>query len=228
MLAKIKNAFLEIIFPVRCVGCGAEGEWFCEKCATKIIPNEKQFCPVCWTPSFGGKICADCASPLDGLCVAASYQKNPELATAIRALKYKFSENLAQNLGAILVQAMTQGDYQPGCIIVPIPLHRKRLRWRGFNQAELLAKFVAQKLNLPIQDLLTRTKNTSQQAKLSRAERLRNLENAFQIAPSFSAQDKKFLLIDDVASTATTLIEAAKILKKDGAKEVWGLVLARG
>ncbi|MFH0834532.1 MAG: ComF family protein [Patescibacteria group bacterium] len=228
MLGKLKNSLLEIIFPVRCTGCGAEGEWFCESCTQKIVPNAKQFCPVCWRENFGGKVCVRCSSSLDGLRVAASYQKNPELARAIATLKYKFSENLAQNLGAILARSVVQKNYFGERVIVPIPLHKKRLRWRGFNQAELLARSAAQKLDLPLQDLLLRTKNTAQQAKLSRAERLRNLENAFVLKSDFSVRDKTILLVDDVASTATTLLEAAKVLKKAGAREVWGLVLARG
>ena len=228
MLAKLKDALLEILFPVRCVGCSEEGEWFCESCSQKIIPNEKQFCPVCWQESFGGKVCTNCESPLDGLRVAASYQQNPELAKAIQTLKYKFSEPLAENLAEVLSRSISQKKYVSERVIIPIPLHKKRRRWRGFNQAELLANSVAKKLNLPLENSLVRTKNTPQQAKLSRDERIQNLENAFELAPNFSAKDKTILLVDDVASTATTLLECAKVLKKNGAKEVWGLVLARG
>jgi len=228
VLAKFKNFLLEIIFPVRCVGCDTEGEWFCKNCVAKIIPNEKQFCPICWSENGGGKICERCSSPLDGLRVAASYRENPELARAITTLKYKFSEPLAANLAKIIVQSITAKNYSTERVVSFIPLHKKRSRWRGFNQAKLLSKFVAPKLNLPLEGSLIRIKNTSQQAKLNRTERIQNLENAFELAPNFIAKDKTILLVDDVASTGTTLIEAAKILKKNGAKEVWGLVLARG
>jgi ComF family protein len=228
VLAKIKNAILEIIFPIRCVGCRAEGEWFCENCAAKIVANEKQFCPICWSENAGGRRCENCRSALDGLRVAASYRENPELARAITTLKYKFSESLAKNLGAILANSISQKNYFAERVVVPVPLHRKRLRWRGFNQSELLAKFAAAKLNLSLADALIRTKNTAQQAKLSRVERIENLADAFEIAPNFDAKNKTILLVDDVASTATTLVECAKILKKNGAREVWGLVLARG
>ena len=171
----------------------------------------------------------DCRdSPLDGLRVAGSYQKNPELAKAIQTLKYKFSDNLAKNLGEILSQSITQKDYSDERVVSFIPLHKKRLRWRGFNQAELLAKQVATNINLPLENLLVRTKNTSQQAKLSRAERLKNLEKAFSLSPCTSLENKTVILVDDVASTTSTLLEAAQVLKKNGAKEVWGLVLARG
>jgi len=227
VLSRAKNFLLEIIFPIHCVGCGSEGEWLCENCAHKIQLNAQQFCPVCWQANLGGRVCVRCSSPLDGLRVAASYQKNPELAHAIQTLKYKFSEPLAANLAAILARSISSKNYQAERIVVPIPLHKKRLRWRGFNQAELLARFVSSKLNLPFAHGLTRTKNTAQQAKLSRAERIRNLAAAFELAPDFSPQGKTILLVDDVASTGTTLVEAAKILKQNGAQEVWGLVLAR-
>lgn len=228
MLSRAKNFLLEIIFPIRCVGCGEEGDWFCENCARKVQLNPQQFCPVCWQANLGGRICERCASPLDGLRVAASYQKNPELAHAIQALKYKFSEPLAANLAAVLARSIRSKNYQAERIIISIPLHKKRLRWRGFNQAELLARFVSQELNLPLERGLIRIKNTPQQAKLSRNERIQNLANAFALAPDFSPLGKTILLVDDVASTGTTLVEAAKILKQNGAREVWGLVLARG
>ncbi|MCF7846290.1 MAG: ComF family protein [Candidatus Peribacteraceae bacterium] len=228
MFVKIKNALCEIIFPIHCVGCGTEGEWFCESCSQKILLNAKQFCPVCWRESSGGKICASCESPLSGLRVAASYQRNPELARAVKTLKYKFSEPLAENLGALLSRAVSSKNYSNERVITFVPLHKKRRRWRGFNQAELLARVTAKNLNLPLESLLIRKKNTPPQAKLNRADRLRNLEGAFMIREGCSVVDKTILLIDDVASTSSTLSECAKILKQSGAREVWGLVLARG
>ncbi len=194
----------------------------------KIQLNQKQFCPICWRENFGGKVCDRCESPLAGIRVAASYEKNPELARAVKTLKYKFSENLAANLAAILTQSVSQKNYTSERIISFVPLHKKRLKWRGFNQAELLAEKVSANLGLPLENLLVRTKNTSPQAKLNRAERLQNLKNAFEVSPEFSAKNKTVILVDDVSSTGSTLIECAKVLKKAGVGEVWGLVLARG
>lgn len=230
MISRIKNILLDLIFPIRCVGCRQEGEWFCSSCATKVILNEKQFCPVCWQTSFGGKVCENCKNktPLAGLRVAASYAENPDLAAAVKTLKYKFSQPLARNLASILTRAIKQKDYVEERIITAIPLHPKRLRYRGFNQAELLAREVAQNLQLPYADLLIRNRNTLQQAKLSREKRLQNLRDAFSLASPINLQNKTVILVDDVASTATTITEAAKVLRAAGAKEVWGLVIARG
>jgi len=225
---KFKNAFLEMIFPVRCVGCGTEGEWFCKGCTDKIQLNKIQHCPVCWRENFNGKVCENCRSELAGVWVAASYRCNPELAAVIKTLKYKFSESLVQNLSEILVTTALPKDYSESQVVVPVPLHRKRQRWRGFNQAELLVRPVAEKLNLPFENMLLRVKNTPQQACLARHERLQNLRGAFAISPKFSPQNKIILLIDDIASTGATLSECAKTLKKAGAREVWGLVIARG
>jgi len=221
---------IDLIFPIRCVSCRREGEWFCSSCAAKVSLSQKQFCPVCWNFNLGGKVCENCKTktPLAGLRVAASYAENPTLASAVKTLKYKFSKPLARNLAGILTRAITQKDYAEERIITAIPLHAKRLRYRGFNQAELLAREVSQNLQLPYEDLLIRNRNTLQQAKLSREKRLQNLRDAFSLASSINLQNKTVILVDDIASTATTLSEAAKVLRAAGAKEVWGLVIARG
>lgn len=225
MFIALRNFLLDLIFPVRCTGCGREGEWLCASCAENIELNQKQYCPVCWRKSERGATCTDCHSPLTGLYVAASYRSNPELAKAVKQLKYKFSESLAKHLGKLLAQDFLR---EADSVIIPIPLHRKRLRWRGFNQAELLAREVSEQLGLPLEDVLTRTKDTSQQAKLSREERLQNLEQAFALRPDApELKGKNVILVDDVASTGTTLVEAAKALRVAGVAQVWGLVLAR-
>ncbi|MDD3066699.1 MAG: ComF family protein [Candidatus Gracilibacteria bacterium] len=230
IFARCCDFVIDLIFPIHCVSCRREGEWFCSGCATKVTLNQKQFCPVCWQPSSGGKTCETCRgiSPLAGLRVAASYAENPTLAAAVKTLKYKFSQPLARNLAEILTRAITQKNYAEERIITAIPLHTKRLRYRGFNQAELLAREVASNLQLPYENLLIRSRNTLQQAKLSREKRLQNLRDAFSLASPISLQNKTVILVDDIASTATTLSEAAKVLRAAGAKEVWGLVIARG
>lgn len=221
---------IDLIFPTRCVSCRREGELFCSSCAARVSLNEQQFCPVCWSLNLGGKVCVACESksPLTGLRVAASYAENPTLAVAVKTLKYKFSKSLARNLAVILTNAITQKNYGTERVITAIPLYAKRLRYRGFNQAELLAREVACNLQLPYEDLLIRNRNTLQQAKLSRGKRLQNLLGAFTCISKANLQDKTIILVDDVASTGATISEAAKVLRTAGAKEVWGLVIARG
>jgi len=114
-------------------------------------------------------------------------------------------------------------------VLVPIPLHPSRRRWRGFNQAELLGKMITANLDLPFApDLLIRKKKTQPQFKLGKKSRQQNLKNAFVVSDSkFLILNFCFLLFDDVFSSGATLNEAAKTLKRAGAKQVWGLTLAR-
>lgn len=221
---------IDILFPVRCVGCRTDGAWLCDACAEKIRLNETQYCPHCWGASAGGRTCAAChdVTPLDGLRVAASYEKNPIISRAIRTLKYHFSESLADTLSDLLARVVHETTYDGTRIITFVPLHPRRENWRGFNQAELLARSVAKRLHLPIDVLVIRTRETAQQAKLDRAGRLRNLDGAFAITPNIDVKNKIIIVVDDVASTGTTIAECARVLKHAGAREVWGLVVARG
>ena len=106
-----------------------------------------------------------------------------------------------------------------------VPIHWRRKFTREFNHAELLAKFIAAKINKPIKDYLKKTKNTPQQSLLSRRKRLSNVRNSFEIKGN--PEGKRLLLVDDVATTLATLNEASKVLRKAGAKKVIALVLAR-
>jgi len=115
---------------------------------------------------------------------------------------------------------------------VPIPLYKIRHRTRGFNQAELLAKEVANHFNLPLEiNLLKRTIPTEPQANIKDDEKRKtNIKGVFKIHPSFlkKLRDRNIILIDDVSTTGATLVEAGKILKNNGANQVWALVVAKG
>jgi ComF family protein len=128
-------------------------------------------------------------------------------------------------------------------LVVPIPLHKRRLRWRGFNQSELLANYISENLTpgmeIPVlNDILIRKKHTTPQMQVKKySERKENIKDAFEIYPVKSAggsaekfkriKNKNILLVDDVATTGATLNECAKTLKQSGAKKVFALVLAR-
>ena len=114
-------------------------------------------------------------------------------------------------------------------VVVPVPLHRRRLWDRGFNQAELLARVVAQELAYPLVAPLTRRVPTRPQFNLSRRDRRANIAGAFAMKPRGREQinHKIVLLVDDIVTTGATMNECAKILKQNGAREIWGLVLAK-
>jgi ComF family protein len=119
----------------------------------------------------------------------------------------------------------------PNVVLVPIPLHPRRLRWRGFNQAELLGELIAKNLGIKfIPDLLIRVKNTEPQVKLDKDQRQINIRHAFILNKNSQFDNLKicnFVLFDDVWTTGATLKEAGKVLKRNGTKKVWGLTIAR-
>jgi ComF family protein len=122
------------------------------------------------------------------------------------------------------------GDRANNKIIIPVPLHVKRFRWRGFNQSELLADSIALHFKLPVEKtVLVRQKNNIPQVEVKdRKDRIENIKDAFICSSNEKVKDKTVILIDDVATTSATLGECAKALKSAGAKEVWGVVVARG
>lgn len=212
-----KKNLLDLFFPIFCLGCGKEGEWLCPNCLTKIEIN------------FGKQPLT--LKNLTGVWVAADYRQ-PLLAKALQTFKYNFILELGENLGELLIEFLAnQLKQNPSCsfdLVVPVPLAKKRKLWRSFNQAEILAKKVSQKFNWPLGlNLISRKYHTHPQVNLKAAERLINVQGIF-VAKSHGLEDKKILLIDDVVTTGATLQECAKVLKQAGAKEIWGLVLAKG
>lgn len=261
----IKNAnkiwlfFLDLIFPVECLGCGREGGWLCDDCFKGVKLKTGQYCLHCKKENDFGQFCPPCRIiyDLDGVWIAALYDE-ALISRAIKKLKYNFIGGLADDLGGLLILAVDEmlkqsrtlksglaagvdwrdfkrAENLPAAIlnfsdnlIMPVPLSKKRLRWRGFNQAELLARKVSARYGLKLDNInLIRVKHKPPQAKLNEINRLKNIKGCF----SWQGGDlnkKNIILIDDVVTTGATLNECAKALKAAGAGEVWGLVAAKG
>ncbi len=173
-LTKAHKFILDILFPVECMGCGKEDVWLCEECFNKIPLNKNYFEPLDFAPSY-----------LDGFFIAADWQ-DKNLQEAIHKFKYNFVQELAEPLSQLLIKKITlfQEIYPQvrDFTIMPVPLHQKRLVWRGFNQAELLAAAVAEYFQMELNNnLLKRVKNTSPQVKLKSQARLKNIQGAFRI-----------------------------------------------
>ena len=193
---------------------------------------------------------------LDGIWVAGDYQ-NKLLAKIIKKYKYHFIKDLNHILGEFVARYIFSLINQTrltklnivsdsiwrsfdrlkkapallfdlgDSILIPVPLHQRRLRWRGFNQSLVLAEEIAKHFSIAVvDDCLVRQHHTKAQAKLSKKERLVNLKNCFVCR--YPLKNKNIILIDDVTTTGTTLNECAKALKASGAKSIWGLVIARG
>jgi ComF family protein len=232
-LNKVKKFFLDLFFPKKCLGCGHPDTYLCRDCFTRIQIIDNNICFFCGKISWKGKICIECAKEngLDRIVSATEY-KNPLIRDLIKAFKYHFVQELAEPLSKLLIKSLETLDFKLltlNFLIIPVPLHGSRMRYRGFNQAELLAKEVADYFKLPLEtDILKRKISTTPQAKIKNTEKRRvNLENVFEVNPEL-VEGKIVILLDDVTTTGATLIEAAKVLKNSGAKEVWGLVVAKG
>ncbi len=242
---------VEILFPVFCIECKKEGEWWCEQCWAKLKLAEIQSCPVCGIKTNRGEVCEKClaVSCLNGITAFFNYQEDSSLAKLLKQFKYQWANDMVgvweKIIGGIChperrppQAAVVEGSLDSVLsripfIFLPIPLHLRRLRERGFNQAEVFAKIFYKELKqkgwqVNFDNLsLCRIRNTKQQAKLTGAERRKNMGGAFkwikkQPAPAF------ILLFDDVFTTGATMQECARVLKENGAKIVWGVAMARG
>lgn len=213
IIKKIKNLIFDTIFPITCLGeCGKFDIWLCKKCLSKIKIN-----PNCLHLE---------KKNLNGLYYACSY-KNELVQKIIHTFKYKYIEDLQYPLSKIINASLPKNATFD--LIAFVPLHRKKELIRNFNQTYLLAKSISIKLNIPItKGVLQRKKTTLPQAQLDEEARQQNIKNAFICKNKKAVINKKILLVDDVYTTGSTMNECAKILKNSGAKQVWGIVIAKG
>lgn len=223
---------LDLIFPKKCFGCAQEGFYICLTCSQKL-KNPRPICPVCLRPSGAGLTHPGCQSPqnLDGLTSLWRYEGAAR--GALLALKYKFASEIALELGQRASERLKKKNiYIPkNPILVPLPLHFLRGNWRGFNQAEEIGKILIKSFGWKfVPDLLLKKVATLPQTELKKEARLKNIKGAFVLNPKYKVLNSKqpILLFDDVWTTGSTLKEAAKALKKEGVREVWGLTLTRG
>ncbi len=194
-----------------------------------------QVCPVCEKSiTEDGLACPNCKarSHLDALLVAARY-KEGGLDKFVHLYKYRFIEDLHIPFGKILTQRLLSSSLPIADIIVPVPLHPRRLRWRGFNQSKLLAEHISRNIapGLEIsvaENILQRRRYTPPQMKVKKySERKANLQDAFAIGSPEPIKGKSILLVDDISTTGATLFECARILKENGAKKVFAAVISR-
>jgi len=227
---------LDFIFPRRCLGCGWQGQYFCQDCRNLIKPIERQICPVCQKPSISGTTHFRCQTrySLNGLVSVFAYEG--AVRSAITKLKYKFVTDLAEELIDLTVGNLKSQDNSSFIIhnsftLIPVPLHWRRKRQRGFNQAELLGQKLAERFSWQFQaNVLSRIRYTRPQVELKSKDRRENIRGAFIVnskCPHFSLLASPLLVFDDVWTTGSTLKECALVLKKAGAGKVWGLTLAR-
>jgi ComF family protein len=227
-LSKLKGIALDLLFPRWCVGCGREGDFLCPSCLKSLPRIVPPLCPRCGLPQSSTTLCPSCAgwqAEIDG--IRSPFRFDGVIRQAIHELKYRNLRAIAGLFARLLNDYLTTNPV-PGEVVVPVPLHPKRLRERGYNQSHLLAQELAKLSKLPlIEDCLIRKHHSPPQARTANVdERRSNVANAFSCRDQ-RLKGKQVLLIDDVSTSGATLDGCARALKKAGATSVWGVVLAR-
>ncbi len=232
----VHELLLDLIYPRRCPVCDNvlpfRGGLICKACAGELETVSEPSCRKCGRRLFSetAEYCRDCLSVSHTFdrCISA-FIYNDAMQRSIFRFKYGNRKEYAH----FFVQSMARiGGREIKALrpeaLIPVPLHKKRLFERGFNQAELLAKGLSKELGIPvITGLLERRKNTAPQKMLSREARRKNLKKAFQLS-SCDVKLKRVIVIDDIYTTGSTLDEIAFLLKGAGVQEVYGFTLCSG
>ena len=232
------NGVLAVVYPPRCLVCGREeAEPFCTACKAEIVPLNPPFCDRCGVPVAAGRlVCPLCEvgpEPAYAWSQAVG-QYTGVLRTAIQRLKYESKGALARPLGELLASALGTASPllprgEPADLIVPVPLHPSKLRVRGFNQAERIARVLADRCGWPLDTQgLLRVRKTRTQTALHASERHSNVVGVFDTKSPLYFNGRSILLIDDVLTTGSTVSECARVLRNAGATRVAVLALARG
>lgn len=236
---------LDWLYPPRCRFCrerifGADEECFCSGCFEKIRLVRHPLCSRCGRPFFDAAgedhVCGVCLTrqpyffrarawacyPSDGL-------ENHPLREVIRRFKYGRKVSLGRPLARLMAKGSGEFFKETSFdLVIPVPLHPKRLRWRGFNQAVILAREVGRLWKVPVDPfLLLRSRETPPQTELREDERRKNVRRAFQVNSQRSVRGKRLLLVDDIYTSGATVNECSRALLRAGAKEIHVLTLAR-
>jgi len=242
LMSRVVDGILNLIYPESCVVCSvpvarAQDRGVCPGCRQKLQLQRitGSLCPCCGLPfpslaTESPHLCGPCIlhpPPYSGARAFGRY--SAELSRIIQAFKFSGRRNLASILAPLLAATLQESwSLREIDLIVPVPLHPKRRRARGYNQAWLLARDLAGLVGLPCRhDALRRVRHTPPQVGLSDAERARNLKHAFRCAKPAAVRGLHVLLIDDVMTTGSTAASAAEALLQGGALRVSVLTLAR-
>ena len=227
-LAKLKGIALNLFFPQRCVGCGREGGFICSSCCSSLPEIVPPLCSRCGKPQPEGTLCSSCVdwrAEIDG--IRSPFRFDGVVRQSIHQLKYGNLRTLATPLAELLSDYLSTYPV-PGEVLVPVPLHRKRLRERGYNQSILLAKELGRLSHLPlVDDCLIRERHTLPQVRTPNVEERRSNVTGVFVCRDDRLRGKQVVLVDDVSTSGATLDACAVALKAAGAVTVWGLVLAR-
>lgn len=190
----------------------------------------RQICPVCMRDSIDGMTHSKCLLPQSLNGVYCIWENKGVVKKAIKTIKYRFADDVVKSLAKeVIISLRKRGNSLPTKThFVPIPLHERRYKWRGFNHAEEIGKYVAKYMGYKFSpNLIWRTKEALPQADLKKSERAENVRGVF--APNKASKSDKqmpVIVFDDVWTTGATMREAGKVLKRNGFEKVWGLTVA--
>lgn len=228
--SRLRENLLYLLFPSVCPNCGSRAdsvEFFplCGGCWTSIKRYMCPSCRICAMPFNTGypHICGDCISNPPAFSSVHIYGIYSDvLATAINLMKFSGIKRLSRPLARLLMDL----DIPDADVVIPVPMTKKSLLKRGFNQSLLIAREISKRKSIPLDiDSLQKIKETLPQVGLKAEERTRNLRGVFSVTGE--VKGKEILLIDDVMTTGTTLRECSKAILKAGAAKVRCLVIAR-
>ena len=228
LLFQYLQNFSELLYPKLCGGCGnhlyENEEVVCVYCRASLpLSGECDFENNASEKLFWGKV---------SITAAASFlffQKKSSTQHLLHQLKYQQKENIGEWLGEQFAYSLqSKGRFAAVEIIIPVPLHPSRIKFRGFNQCDAIARGMASVLQIPIVNgVLTRSVATQSQTKKNRFQRFENMESVFIVSQASAIKGKNILLLDDVLTTGATLISAAQVLQQAGSNKLFVGAIAK-
>ncbi len=233
VLHKGFHAVLRLLYPPRCLVCGSlSEEVLCRGCFAQLKFIKPPMCDLCGKPydelAHAAPICSDCRNTkrwFDRCRCAVRYEGVAR--EMIHKFKYGGERRLASEMARLMVEILNDFPLQIE-LVIPVPLHSKRLRERGFNQSELIAELLSERVNVPMNSsLLIRIRETKPQFDLEPRERLNNVRGAFELVEASAVTGKVVLIVDDVMTVGATLNECARALRKGKPRAVYAAAFAR-
>jgi competence protein ComFC len=230
----LKATLLDWIYPPKCILCEniillTKERWMCNNCQNSLDYVKNITCIKCGIPyDTENKICLDCKKREFSYTKNHAILKYDEVSKHL-IFKFKYSNHaeVGKALISIIINNIDVDIFKGVDFLTPVPVHKKRLKTRGFNQAEILSRELSKHVGIPtINKLIIRVKNTTPQSKLTPTQRDENLKDAFMFNDKYNIEGKVIMVVDDIYTTGRTLDECSKILLKNKSGNIYGLTLS--
>lgn len=228
-MRNLAGAVLEILYPLRCGGCGAPGSIFCSDCTDTLLSIEEDTaCPVCGRPLGARLLCGECLQERQVFAAGHyGYSYEEKLRAGMHAFKFDGRKDVGRHLVNLLKQRIIAFADTFDCI-VPMPVTEQRLKSRGFNQSFIIAEEISKMANKAVyHSVLRKIRETLDQYSLSRNERKKNVKGAFAVTDGRTIRGKRVLLVDDLFTTGYTAKEACRALNTARVDTITLFALAR-